>query len=92
MLLFVINRVIHSNERRRVISQVASLSKEFALDAVRRCRDEGWLVDGATKNRQFGGARLAGTDMSDAVLAGANFRFADLSGADLLMPICGPST
>ena len=38
VLLLIINRVIHSNEQRRVISQVASLSNEFALDAVRRCR------------------------------------------------------
>ncbi len=35
VLLLIINSVIHIHERRRVISQVASLSNEFALDAVR---------------------------------------------------------
>ncbi len=41
VLLLIINSVIHMHERWRVISQFASLSNEFALDAVRRCRDEG---------------------------------------------------
>ena len=83
VLLLIINRVIHSNEQRRVISQVASLSNEFALDAVRRCRDEGWLVSGVMRHRSFDGARLTGTDLSDARLPGTSFRFADLSGSDL---------
>ncbi len=36
ILPLISNRVIRSNERKRVIRQVASLSSEFALDAVRR--------------------------------------------------------
>ncbi len=83
VLLIVINRVIHSHERRRVISQVASLSNEFALDAVRRCRDEGWLQDGGMKAKSFDNARLANADLSDAKLPGSSFRFSDLSAADL---------
>lgn len=82
-LLFILNRVIHSHERKRVISQVASLSNEFALDAVRRCRDEGWLQDGTLVNKSFIKARLANADFSDAKLAGVDFSFADLTGADL---------
>ena len=83
VLLIVINRVIHMHERRRVISQVASLSNEFALDAVRRCRDEGWLQSGAMRLKNFDNARLAGADISDAQLHQASFRFADMSSADL---------
>jgi hemoglobin-like flavoprotein len=83
VLLLVLNRIIHQHERRRVINQVGSLSNEFALDAVRRCRDEGWLHDGAMARRRFAKARLADADLSDAMLAGADFSFADLSGCDL---------
>ena len=83
VLLIVINRVIHMHERRRVISQVASLSNEFALDAVRRCRDEGWLQSGAMRLKSFDNARLAGADISDAQLHQTSFRFADMSSADL---------
>lgn len=83
VLLIVINRVIHMNERRRVISQVASLSNEFALDAVRRCRDEGWLQDGGLGAKNFDNARLASADLSDARLAESSFRFSDISAADL---------
>jgi hemoglobin-like flavoprotein len=83
VLLLTINSVIHMHERRRVISQVASLSNEFALDAVRRCRDEGWLQSGMMRGRRFANARLGSADLSDSKLSGANFSFADLSGADL---------
>ena len=83
VLLVVINRVIHMNERRRIISQVASLSNEFALDAVRRCRDEGWLQGGAMKFKNYDNARLATADVSGALLPGSSFRFADLSSTDL---------
>ena len=83
VLLLIINSVIHTHERRRVISQVASLSNEFALDAVRLCRDEGWLQSGIMKGRRFANARLGGADLSDSKLSGAIFSFADLSEADL---------
>ena len=83
LLLLIINSVIHMHERRRVMNQVASLSNEFALDAVRRCRDEGWLQSGMMRGRRFASARLGSADLSDSKLSGANFSFADLSGADL---------
>ena len=83
VLLIVINRVIHMNEQKRIISQVASLSNEFALDAVRRCRDEGWLQNGAMRLKNYDNARLANADISDAQLHRASFRFADMSSADL---------
>lgn len=83
ILLLVLNRVIRSNERKRVIRQVASLSNEFALDAVRRCREEGWLQGGLLSNMHFAKARLASADLSDAMLDGVDLSFADLSGANL---------
>jgi nitric oxide dioxygenase len=83
ILLFVLNRVIHANERRRIISQVASLSNEFALDAVRRCREEKWLQSGTLEKMEFAKARLSTADLSDAMLAGVDLSFADLTGADL---------
>jgi len=83
VLLLIINSVIHTHERRRVISQVGSLSNEFALDAVRRCRDEGWLQSGMMSGKHFASARLGSADLSDSKLSGANLSFADLSGADL---------
>ncbi len=58
VLLLIINSVILIHERRRVISQVASSSNEFALDAVRRCRDEGWLQSGKMNGMRFAGARI----------------------------------
>ena len=83
LLLLVINRVIHANERKRVISQVGSLSNEFALDAVRRCREESWLDSGVMERAEFTKARLSTADLSGAKLAGADLSFADLSMADL---------
>ena len=83
VLLLVINRVIHNHERKRVISQVGSLSNEFALDAVRRCREEGWLHTGIMAGGTFAKARLATADLSDARLTGVDLSFADLSRADL---------
>lgn len=83
VLLLVLNRVIQDHERKRVTSQVASLSNEFALDAVRRCRDEGWLQSGMLAGGSYRKARLAGADLSDARFSGADLGFADLSTADL---------
>lgn len=83
VLLLILNRLLRNHERKRVISQVASLSNEFALDAVRRCRDEGWLTSGTMAGRHFTKAKLAGADLSSARLARADLSFADLQGADL---------
>ena len=83
ILLLVLNQVIHRTDRKRVISQAPSLSNEFALDAVRRCREEGWLQNGFMVNKSFTKARLSTADLSDALLTGADFSFADLAGADL---------
>lgn len=83
ILLLILNRVIRNNEKRRVIRQVASLSNEFALDAVRRCREEGYLQSGTLSKMNFEKARLSTADFSDAMLSEVDLSFADLGGADL---------
>jgi hemoglobin-like flavoprotein len=82
ILLLVLNQVIRRNERRRIMNQVASLSNEFALDAVRRCREEGWLQSGLMAGRAYLRARLTNADLSDAKMAGSDFSFADMSNTD----------
>lgn len=83
MLLFVMNRLIKSNERKNVLAQIGSYSNDFALDALRRARQEGWLSNGTLRGRTFSKAKLHRADFSGAVLARADFRYADLSQASL---------
>ena len=74
LLLLVLNTVIKRTERTRIMSQAASMSNEFALDAMRRCREEGWLQGGAMASLTFTKARLATADLSCA-LAGTAVAF-----------------
>lgn len=83
LLLLVVNRIIKRNERLRVLAQVGSLSNEFALDAVRRARLEGWLGDGSLIGNNLQRARLADSDLSGADFTRANLRFVDLRNACL---------
>jgi|GEM_PF-599320 len=83
LLLLVVNHILRRHERRRVVSQVGSLSNEFALDAVRRVRQEGWLADGTMVGADMERARLADADLSGGRLAGVNLTAADLKGASL---------
>jgi len=83
ILLLVVNGVLRRHERRRVLLQVASLSREFALDAVRRARAEGWLVDGSMEGLALARTSLPGADLTEVRLAGADLSFSDLSGASL---------
>lgn len=83
LLLLVLNRILRRHERKRVIAQVASLSNEFALDAVRRVRQEGWHVDGSLEGGDLDRARLAEADLSGARLAGASLSASDLRAAAL---------
>jgi hemoglobin-like flavoprotein len=83
LLLLVVNHILRRHERRRVLAQVASLSNEFALDAVRRVRQEGWHADGSLEGLDLERARLREADLNDARLAGARLGSADLRGASL---------
>ncbi len=84
LLLLVINRVLRNNERSRILGQVGSLSNEFALDAVRRCQEEGWQKSGAMAGRCYVKARLSRADLSGAHLSGSDFSFADLRDVDFM--------
>lgn len=83
LLLWVVNGIIRRNERDRVLSQVGSLSREFALDATRRAREEGWLTNGVMAGRSLSRSALAGADLTQACLAGADLSYSDLRGATL---------
>ena len=83
LLLLVVNRIIRRNERNGVLAQIGSLSNDFALDAVRRARGEGWLTDGSLQGRELKKAKLQSADLSGADLRGVDLRFADLRGAVL---------
>jgi len=83
MLLWVVNSIFRRQERSRTLAQLASLSNEFALDAVRRSRDEGWLTDGSLRGRDLSKAALARADFTDADLRGASLASVDLSDACL---------
>lgn len=82
-LLLVVNRIIRRNERNNVLAQIGSLSNDFALDAVRRARSEGWLLDGSMTGREIRKAKLSTADLSGANLSTVDLRYADLSFASL---------
>lgn len=83
LLLLVVNRIIRRNERNGVLAQIGSLSNEFALDAARRARSEGWLSDGSLQGADLKKARLRGADLSGADLRRVDLRFADLRDVSL---------
>lgn len=56
-----------------IIQQMRSRSHDFAVDAARIAKNEGWLEDGS----------LQGADLSDARLREVNLRHADLQRAEL---------
>ncbi len=83
LLLLTVNRIIRDNERRSVLAQVGSLSNDFALDAVRRVRQEGWLNDGSLRDARLRKASLSNADLSGGCLAQVDLRYSDLRGAKL---------
>ena len=72
MLLYFINWAIRREEKDKLINQFASESNSFALDATKRLRKKGWLMDG----------RLNGIDMTHAQLDKANLSKAELKETD----------
>ena len=83
ILLLVVNSILRRHDRKRTLAQVGSLSREFALDAVRRARSEGWLSDGAMRGLDLSRAALAGVDLSGSDLREVDLSFSDLTGASL---------
>lgn len=83
ILLLVVNSILRRHDRKRTLAQVGSLSREFALDAVRRARSEGWLRDGAMRGLDLSRAALGDVDLSGSDLRGVDLSFSDLTGASL---------
>ena len=74
--------------KRGIIRQMASRSNDFALDAARIAKDEGWLEDGSFLGARLWYANLKGADLwrvnlTGADLRGANFERASLREANL---------
>lgn len=55
-------------EKERIIRQMASLSNEFALDAFKIAKDEGWIQDGSIVGRSLLRANLEELRLQDANL------------------------
>lgn len=74
--------------KQSIIRQMASRSNDFALDAARIARDEGWLKDGSLRYTNFQYANLQdayleGADLQRTVFFGANLQNARLMGTRL---------
>lgn len=92
VLLWVVNGIIRRHERNWVLSQVGSLSREFALDATRQAREEGWLTDGSMAGRTLSRASLEGADLSKAMLPDADLSYADLRGREASTYLRSPAS
>ena len=60
-------------EKQRIIRQMTSPSNDFALEAVRLARDNGWLKDGSIHRANLLGANLTGANLSVANLTLAKY-------------------
>ncbi len=69
--------------KQSVIRQMGSLSNDFALDAARIAKNEGWLEDGSFIGADLMRANLAGAHLADANLKGAVLLGANLAGVFL---------
>lgn len=65
-------------EKTQVIRQLASHSNEFALEAVRIAREQGWISDGTLRGANLQKANLVGADLSLADLQRVNLHGAKL--------------
>jgi hypothetical protein len=69
--------------KQEVIEQMASLSNDFAVDAARVARSEGWLQGGSFQGTILFGAKLQRADLKMAEFQGAYLIAADLQYAKL---------
>jgi len=77
----------HSAKRRRkrdLIEQMGSPSNDFAREAVRLLRREGWLSDGSLRGKDFQRANLEGAHLKIADLQRAVLLRAHLEGTNLI--------
>lgn len=62
-------RLAMKQEKERLILQLGSPSKEFAIEALRQLRWRRYHADGSLRNMRLIGANLAGADLTEATLA-----------------------
>jgi hypothetical protein len=79
-------------DKQAVIRQLGSPSHDFAIEAVRIARYEGWLVDGSLEGANLVSADLAGAILAEADLTYATLRYADLTDATLTDADLTPAT
>lgn len=71
------------NDKTSLSRQMASPDNDFALEAVRIARLQGWLQDGSFAGIGLGSSNLENAHLGEANLTGASFLYANLNGASL---------
>lgn len=84
MLLYFINWAIRREEKDKLINQFASESNAFALDATKRLRKKGWLMDGRLNGIDMTHAQLDKANLSKAALQGTDFSYASMKASNLV--------
>ncbi|MFK8008381.1 MAG: pentapeptide repeat-containing protein [Saprospiraceae bacterium] len=84
MLLYFINWAIRREEKDKLINQFASESNSFALDATKRLRKKGWLVDGRLNGIDMTHAQLDQANLNKAALQETNFSYASMKKSNLV--------
>lgn len=84
MLLYFINWAIRREERDKLINQFASESNAFALDATKRLRKKGWLLDGRLNGTDLSHAQLDKANLNHSILQEVNFTYASLKNTNLV--------
>lgn len=84
MLLYFINWAIRREEKDKLINQFASESNDFALDATKRLRKKGWLMDGKLNGIDMTHAQLDKANLSKAKLQDVDFSYASMKSTILV--------
>lgn len=84
MLLYFINWAIRREEKDKLINQFASESNSFALDATKRLRKKGWLMNGRLNGIEMTHAQLDKANLSKAELKETDFSYASMKKSNLV--------
>ena len=84
MLLYFINWAIRREEKDKLINQFASESNSFALDATKRLRKKGWLMNGELNGIDMTHAKLDNANLSKSTLQEIDFSYASMKKSNLI--------
>ena len=84
MLLYFINWAIRREEKDKLINQFSSESNSFALDATKRLRKKGWLMDGRLNGIDMTHAQLDKANLSKAALKETDFSYSSMKESNLV--------